>query len=128
MEESVKNRLILILAILAVIFFIGTIGSCANTTRMKSSRDSEMVKRLDLEEKMSKFTQEKNLFQERLKNATQALDEEKTAHEATKKELYQEKLVNQSLKEELAKVAKLKEALEEDLKEALAGAKSKSRK
>ncbi len=119
MEEGFKNRIILILAILTVIFFIGTFGSCNSARRNRVARDREMATRLDLEERMSKFTQDRATIEEKLKSLTQELDEEKAAGEATKKALLQEQLVNQSLKEELQKVTKLKEALEEDLKDAL---------
>ncbi len=123
MEEAMKTRLIVILGIFAIIFFIGMIGSCSNASRMRSARDKEMATRLDLEEKMSKFAQDKSGIEEKLKTMTQALEEEKTAHEVTKKALLQEQLVDESLKEELTKVTKLKEKLEEDLKEALVAAK-----
>lgn len=124
MEESIKNRVILILGILTIIFFIGTVGSCSNAAHLKSSRDKEMATRLDLEEKISKFVQEKQSIETMVNSLSQELEEEKAAHQATKKALLQEQLVNQSLKEELVKVTKLKEALEEDLKEALVTGKS----
>lgn len=126
MEESLKNRIILILGILTVIFFIGFVNSCNNAYRQKTARDKEMSSRLDLEEKMSKFSQEKLALEDKAKAKEKELEEENAAHQATKKALVQEQLVNQSLKDELAKVTKLKEALEEDLKEALvSGKKSK---
>jgi chromosome segregation ATPase len=124
MEETIKNRIILILAVLTAIFFIGTIGSCRDAFLQKSARDKEMAKRLDSEEKMSKFAQDKTALEEKVKKAENELEEEKTAHQATKKALTQEQLVNQSLKDELQKVTKLKETLEEDLKEALTTSKS----
>lgn len=127
MEESLKNRIILILSILIAILFIGLINSCNNTYRQKTARDKEMSSRLDLEEKIGKFSQEKSVLEEKLKAKDNELQEEQAVHQATKKALVQEQLVNQSLKDELAKVAKLKEALEEDLKEALVAGK-KSRK
>ena len=126
MEESLKNRIILILSILTVILFIGLISSCNNTYRQKLARDKEMSSRLDMEEKMGKFFQEKSIIDEKLKASQKELDEEKAAHQATGKALVQEQLVNISLKDELVKVTRFKEALEEDLKEALtAGKKSK---
>jgi len=127
MEESLKSRIILILGILTVIFFLFAVGSCSSVSRMKGARDKEMASRLDLEEKMSKYNQDKSRVEEKLKSTTQALAEEQAANQATKKALLQEQLVNQSLKEELQKVTKLKEALEEDLKESLAG-RNKSKK
>ena len=127
MEETLRNRLILVLGILTVIFFIGTVGSCSNAHRQKVARDREMATRLELEENMNKFIQEKGAIQEKVNTLSRELEEEKVAHQASKKALLQEQLVNQSLKEELGKVIKLKEALEEDLKEALVESK-KSRK
>jgi chromosome segregation ATPase len=119
MEESLKNRFIMILALLTVIFFIGTISSCSSSLRNKNSLNKEMTLRLELEEKMSKFNQDKTAVEKQIAAVTQQLEEEKAAHQASKKTLLQEQLVNQSLKEELQKVTRLKEALEEDLKEAL---------
>lgn len=119
MEEGIKNRVILILAILTVIFFISTVGSCSNAYRQRLNRDKEMATRLNLEEKMSKFTQEKEAIEAKLNSLTQELEEEKVAHQVTQKALLQEQLISQSLKVEVQKVTKLKEALEEDLKEAL---------
>ena len=129
MEEFLKNRVILILIIFTAILLIVTVGSCSNVHRYKVARDKEMAQRLDLEEKMNKFTQDKTTMEGKINSLTQELDEEKAAHQATKKALLQEQLVNQSLKEELQKITKLKEALEEDLKEALVTGKvSKSKK
>lgn len=123
MEESLKNRIILILSILTVILFTGLISSCNNTYRQKKARDKEMSSRLDMEEKMGKFSNEKSIIEEKLKASQKELEEERQAHQATGKALAQEQLVNISLKDELDKVTRLKDALEEDLKEALAGGK-----
>jgi len=122
MEEGAKNKLILILGVLTLIFFITTVASCGNYRLQKAARNKEMATRLDLEEKMANSAKEKGGLEQKISAATQSLEEEKTAHQATKKALLQEQLVNQSLKEELQKVSKLKETLEEDLKEALAAA------
>ncbi len=124
MGENIKSQIILILAVLTIIFFIVALGSCSNANRLKNARDKEMSARLDLEEKVSKFSQEKAGLQEKLEEKEKELQEEKASHGASKKALVQEQLVSQSLKEELAKVTKLKEALEEDLKEALVSGKS----
>lgn len=125
MEEAIKDRIILVLAILAIILFVGTVGSCMNVRQYKSGRVEEIAKRLDAEEKLSKTAQEKTRIEERLKAEADGLESEKAAHEKTKNALAQEKLVTQSLKEELQKVTQLKEALEKDLKEALVSGKPK---
>jgi hypothetical protein len=124
MEENIKDRLILILGILTVIFFIGSVSSCSNSLHNKTLRDKEMATRLELEEKMSKSTQDKAASDKQLSALTQQLEEEKAGHQASNKALLQEQLINQSLKDELQKVTKLKEALEENLKEALVNNKS----
>lgn len=119
MDEDIKSRIILILAILTIIFFLGTINSCNNLRILKGSRNKEMELRLDVEEKLSNLGKDKERLEDRVKALTQEFEEEKVSHQASKKSLLQEQLVNQSLKEELAKKPKLKEALEDDLKEAL---------
>ncbi|MDP2941427.1 MAG: hypothetical protein Q8N85_04140 [Candidatus Omnitrophota bacterium] len=128
MEESLKTRIILILGVLSAILLIICVGSCSGSRRVQNVRDSEMAKRLDAEEKLSKTLQEKNKSDEKLALREKELEEEKAAHQATKKALVQEQLVNQSLKEELQKVSKLKEALEDDLKEALVAGKAAKHK
>ena len=127
MNEAIKDRIILILAILSAILFISTLGSCNNAFRQRSARDKEMVTRLDLEEKMARFSQEKKATDDKIKAVQKQLEEEKASSEVAQKALMQEQLVNQSLKDELAKVTKLKETLEEDLKEALTGKSTKSK-
>lgn len=112
MGEAVKSRIILILSVLTVIFFIGTIGSCGSARKQKIAKDKEMATRLDLEENTGKL-------ESQIASLSQQLQQEEVAHETTRKALLQEQLLNETLKEELEKVTKLKEALEEDLKEAL---------
>jgi uncharacterized protein YaaN involved in tellurite resistance len=124
MEENIKNRLILILAILTLIFFMGSVGSCANAHRQKLARDKEMLTRLDLEEKMSNFVNEKASFEEKIDTLSKELEKKETELQETKKALVQEQLINKSLSEDLEKVTKLKDALEENLKEALVKDKS----
>lgn len=118
MEESIKNRVILILGILAIIFFMSTIRSC-NAERVlkitKADLDREKAANWDSEQKTNELKKEKGILEKELIEA-------KAAYEAGRKALVQEQLINQSLKEELQKVTKLKDMLEEDLKEALAAA------
>lgn len=123
MDEDLKNRILVILAVFSVIFFFGTLSSCNSAIRQKTSRDKEMAMRLALEERISKFSQETSSLQERAKaKETEALELKKKLEDMEKDSL-QDKLINQSLKEELQKVTKLKEKLESDLKEASANEK-----
>lgn len=113
-----KNRIVIILAILSLIFFFGTLSSCNNAMRQKTGRDKEMAARLQLEEKMSKFSQERSALEEKAKAKEKESEEARVTLEACKKVLVQEQLINQSLKDELQKIIKLKESLEDDLKKA----------
>lgn len=128
MEESIKNRVILILAILTVIFFIGTVGSCSSARKQKKDLNEERAVRFGLEEDIKKFNQEKTALGTKLNSLSQELEEEKAAHQATKKALLGEQLVNQNIKEELQEVTKLKEVLEDELKKALVAGKSETPK
>lgn len=123
MDEALKNRIVIILAVFSAVFFFGTLSSCNSAMRQKAGRDKEMAARLALEERTSKYVQEKSALEEKAKAKENEADELKAALEATKKTLVQNQLVNMSLKEELQKVTKLKETLEEDLKQALANGK-----
>ena len=119
MEEFIKNRVIIASSIVGLIFLVVAVGSCHDALRQKAGRNKEMAARLDAEEKLSKYIQEKSTIDAQLAKITQELAAEKTAHQSTKSALLQEQLVNKSLKEELEKVIRLKEALEVNLKEAL---------
>lgn len=121
MENNIKNKVIILLVLLSVISLVISFGSCNNFHKQKLSRDKEMAMRLDSEEKLSKLYQGKSKLENNFKNISKKLEEEKIAHDTTKKMLLQEQLANQNLKEELEKVTKLKEILEADLKEALVG-------
>jgi cell shape-determining protein MreC len=112
MEESVKEKLVVLLAVLAGIFFITSISSCAKIKGLKRLKDDEMLERLTCQEEVKNI---KDGMVSDLKSRQKELEDERTSHESTKKALAQEQLVNQSLKEELQKVTKLKEALEEAL-------------
>lgn len=123
MDEVLKNRILIILAALSVVFFFGTLSSCNSAMRQKAARDKEMAARLALEERMSRFSQDKSTLEERAKAKEKEAQELKDALEAAKKALLQGQLVNQSLKEELEKVTKIKDALEENSKETASGVK-----
>ncbi len=117
-DEVLKNRIVIILAVLTAVFFFGTLSSCNSAMRQKAARDKEMASRLALEEKMGKFSQEKSVLEEKAKAKEKEAQDLKATLEAAKKALAQSELVNTSLKEELEKVTKLKESLEENSKEA----------
>ncbi|MDD5120227.1 MAG: hypothetical protein PHR84_02820 [Candidatus Omnitrophica bacterium] len=118
LNDALKNRIVIILAILSAILFFSTLSSCGSAMRQKASRDKEMASRLALEERMSKFSQDRSALEEKAKAKEKEAEELKPALETANKALAGERLINQSLKEELDKVVNLKEALENDLKKA----------
>lgn len=124
MNEVLKNRIVIILAILSVVFFFGTLSSCNSAIRQKAARDKEMAARLALEERTSKYAQEKSALEEKAKAKESQVQELKVDLETVKKALVQDQLVNMSLKEELQKITKLKETLEEELKRVLVNGKN----
>jgi type II secretory pathway pseudopilin PulG len=126
MDEAIKNRIVIILAVLATIFFFSTLSSCNNATRQKAARDKEMAARLALEEKTSKYVQERSALEEKTKAKEKEVQELKSALATVQKSLVQEQLVSQSLKEELEKATKLKDIPEKSSGQVLTdGKKSK---
>jgi septal ring factor EnvC (AmiA/AmiB activator) len=124
MEEDIKNRAIVILAILSIIFLMGVIRSCNMAGELKRTLielDKEKAVSWDSQQQMNELKKEKAALEKELEDT-------KAENETTKKALLQEQLVSQSLKEELQKVTKLKERLEDDLKDVLVKDKSKSAK
>jgi len=110
MEEELKNRIVIILAVLFAVFFFGTLSSCNNARHQQAAYEKERATRIQLEEKEGRFLQEKTALEEKAKTKEKEAEEAKAALEATKKILVQEQLVNQSLKEELQKTAQPKTA------------------
>ena len=125
MGEGFKNRVILILSISTVIFFIGTVSSCSSAFRKKSDYDKEMLLRMSREEELLKVKQDKTAYLVEIDNLKRMLSEDKAQLQALKNDLMQEKLVSQNLKDELLKASRLKETIEDNLKDTV---KNKSRK
>jgi|GEM_PF-1424933 cell division protein FtsB len=99
-----KNRVIvIILAVLTVAFFFGMISSCNSAMRQKALRDKEMAARLQLEEKMNKFSQERSALEEKVKAKEKEVEEAKAALEESRKNLVQEQLAVQGSKDDLQK-------------------------
>ncbi|MEK6714736.1 MAG: hypothetical protein AABY43_01655 [Candidatus Omnitrophota bacterium] len=118
-EEAVKNRIILIVSTLCLIFFFWAIGAHSEIGKYKKNMQDEIRKRIEMEEQNTNFLKEKSNFVESIKQLTAQLEEEKAVNQATKKALVEEQLMNDSLKQEVEKEARLKQVIEEDLKEAL---------
>ncbi len=119
MEESVKNRIIVIIIILNIIFLLLWVEAGMSLGRYKKAVNTKAALTMELEEKNAKLEKEKSELSRELEKAVIRLSDEKSSLEDTRKELSQEQLAEQALKVELEKVARLKETLEKDLKEAL---------
>jgi chromosome segregation ATPase len=119
MNDALKTRLIWILAVVAAIFFVSTIGSCSALSKIRGKKDSEMSKRLDAEEKLEKCTSDLAKLKSGSDRSSKELEETKKALAEARSALTQEQMISDSLKEEIGKVNRLKDALEENLKEAL---------
>jgi hypothetical protein len=118
-EVNLKTKIILVLGILSVVLLITTVSFYTHLRKQEQKWRTEMVKRLDSEEKAQKSGQEQATLSVQLKKVQESLQENIKEFEAAKKALLQAQLVTQNLKVELNKLSKLKEALEEDLKRAL---------
>lgn len=116
MELTNKNKIIVILSILCVLFLMGMVKSCGDAYMQKKLHDKEMGKRLDLEEKIDKINRDKLSEGDKLKGINEDLEVQKKAREQAEKALADEQQARQSLKEELDKTNKEKQALEESLK------------
>lgn len=122
-----KNKTVIILAAVVLLFFVFNIGSCVNAYNQNSARKKEMFQRLDLEEKMAAAVKENAGAAEKIKDLQKQLDQAAGDLEEMKKSLTQEQLINASLKDDLGKLTKSKDALEEELKKAAASAKKAKR-
>lgn len=127
-EDALKNRIILIISTLCLIFFFWAIGAHSEIGKYKKNLNDELRKRIEIEEQNTNFLKEKSGLEGNIKQLAAQLEEEKAAHQATKKALVEEQAVNNSLKDEAEKMTRLKEALEEDLKEALMKQSQKTKK
>ena len=126
MQEFIKNRPVLILTVLTLIFFIIAVGSCTKSRKQNSLIQQQASSHMDLEAKIATLQQERQALLSSLQETKQKLEEAEAALESTKKALSQEQMINNSLKSELEKVSKLKEALEQQLRES--GKPSKGRR
>ncbi len=119
MEEIVKNRIMALLGISAVIFFLLFLGANGNLIRQKNNAAQKSARVMDLENEVVTLEKEKSRLSEDQKKSQAQLAEEQASHASTKEKLSQELVAEQALKVELERVTRLKETLEKDLKEAL---------
>lgn len=119
MEEGIKNRIIIILSILVVIFFISTISAKINVRRLNKALQNKSDALFESDKKLDLVLKEKATLEEEKKSLLAQLEANSKEFEQIKKDLQVERLMTKALKDELEKMTRLKEKLEEDLKEAL---------
>ena len=119
MEDAAKNRIMMILVIVGLIFFLLWIGANTSLNKQRQLAVSKGALSMDLEEKNARLEKDKSSLTEELKNTQAQLAEEKKRREEVKLALSQEQIAAGVFKVELERLTKLKETLEEDLKEAL---------
>ncbi len=112
-----KNKIILALGLLTIIFFIASIKSCQNMARQKELVNQEMRTRMELEEEVLNLSKRNTDLEQQMKQLQEALTEQETNYQSGQQVLNQEVV---ELRGELERITKLKESLEENLKEALA--------
>ena len=119
MNDKVKGRVVMILSVVALIFFIFWLGTAKELSRQKRLAVDKAALSMELEEKNAKLEKEKADLSKELKDTQVQLTGEKAAHEITKKTLSQEQVAENALKIELERVTRLNEKLENSSKEVL---------
>lgn len=119
MNDLLKNKPLLALAVAGVVLLVITVSSCNSAASYRRMYNEEYGKRMDAEESSHRQEKEFASLQGRTAALEGELAQEKTARQTAETALLQERLVNESLKKELEKVTRMKEALEQDLKQAL---------
>lgn len=112
MDEQLKDRILIAMAIITVICLVVAVGSVSVAQKNKKYLNRELILRMDAEEKLINLAPQVDALKSQLKNIQANL-------EGTTKALEDQTVINNELKLELEKTVKLKEALEEDLKNAL---------
>ena len=126
--EALKNKVVIVLGILNVIFLLIAVDSCTKSKQCIAVKHKEEIMRFDAQQELSKVSSDKLAIEDKMLKAEAALSQANAATETTQKALLQEQLINKSLKAEIEKLSKLKDALELDLKNALVSGKSEKPK
>jgi hypothetical protein len=113
----VGNKTVLILIVVSIMLAIACFSSMNIAYRQKLARDKEMMARLEIEEKMSTFTQRDKARDEEVASMKKLLELERQSHETTKKTLVTEQVAKQTLQEEVLRLATEKMRLQKTLAE-----------
>jgi hypothetical protein len=126
--DVLKNRIVIVLGILNVIFLLIAVNSCSQSRKCIDVKRREEIKRYDAERELNKVSNDKLAVEEKLQQAETSLSQVSVTAETAQKSLLQEQMINKSLKSEIEKISRLKDALEQDLKNALVSGKAEKPK
>lgn len=115
-----KNKVVLGLAMGNVLLLLLAASSCNVSYKYKKLSDKEAELRFDSQEKAERMSRERQNVEEALKQATAAVEQERSLRQAAEKALTQQQMINESMQAEVEKLRKLKEKLEQEIKDALA--------
>lgn len=112
MKEGMKNKIILVLGLLTVIFFISSVSSYQDVVKQKKLVNQEIRARIELEEKALNLSNQNTDLEQRVGQLRETINREKATYETNSRILNQEisRLVG-----ELEAVIKSKESLEASL-------------
>lgn len=118
MDENVKDKVILALAVACALLFFGMISSCSKSRQTMIAREKEMSIRFDAQAEVYNMQKEKTALENKLQKAQDAVKSAKSVSDSVQKSLDQEKAINQELRAEIDRLAGLNASLEEQLKNA----------
>jgi hypothetical protein len=127
-NESLKNKLIIILSITNVIFLLLAFFSWKNSREQSYRWSKEMYSRVEAEEARNNSIKEKAAIETKLEQLVKDIEAAKSENEQLVKSLAQEKMVNKNQGLELDKVIKIKESFEVELKKYIELSKDKTDK
>jgi septal ring factor EnvC (AmiA/AmiB activator) len=122
--DVLKNRIVIVLGILNVIFLLIAVNSCSQSKKCLDVKHREEIMRYDAQQELNKVSNDKLAIEDKMRKVEGDLTQANASVETAQKALLQEQLINKSLKAEIEKVSRLKDALEQDLKNALVAGKS----
>lgn len=110
MKGNIKNKIILVLSLSTLIFFIFLINSYQNEAKQKKLFSQEVNRRIDLEAGVSALSKRNKNLEEKIKKLEELINKEKATSHAVQEELRGEIL---ELEGKLQTMSKIKERLEQ---------------
>lgn len=90
MKEGIKNKIILVLGLLTIIFFISSINSCHDAARQKKLVNQERRRRMEFEERVLNLSKRNADLGQKVIRLGERLNQREAVCQATQQELNQE--------------------------------------